>query len=137
MQNNHFHIHGLYVALGEFEFMNQRMGEERTPLIRLHKHALAVQPDAVLVLFLTEYDFFECHKIGRFAPLVSGLAREESRKTHVLSIPLRRDCQNTLIKVILNLGDNGPKNRRRDCRRATDRGSCHRSRSTGSTRGNY
>lgn len=62
----------------------------------------------------------ECHKIGRFAPLVSGLAREESRKTHVLSIPLRRDCQNTLIKVILNLGDNGPNNRLRERRCPTD-----------------
>ena len=41
--------------------MNQRMSEERTSLIRLHEHALAVQPDAVRVLIFSVYDFSECH----------------------------------------------------------------------------
>ena len=53
--------------------MNERMSEECTPLIRLHKHALAVQPDAVLVLFLTEYDFKAAKRmfcLSRFAGIV-------------------------------------------------------------------
>ena len=33
-----------------------------TPLIRLHEHAFAVQPDAVRVLVFSVYDFSECHK---------------------------------------------------------------------------
>lgn len=43
--------------------MNERMSEESTPLIRLHEHTFAVQPDAVLVRFLMGYDFLESHKI--------------------------------------------------------------------------
>ena len=52
--------------------MNQRMGEERTPLIRLHEHTFAVQPDAVRVLFFSSYDFSESHKI--WALLADSLA---------------------------------------------------------------
>ena len=52
--------------------MNERMSEECTPLIRLHKHAFAVQPDAVRVLFFSFYDLSECHKFG--APLADSLA---------------------------------------------------------------
>ena len=90
-ERDHIHVHSLYVALEEFEFMNQRMGEERTPLIRLHEHALAVQPDVVRVLIFSFYDFSENHKIWALrAIMVSGWAREESRKTHDRRNPLRR-----------------------------------------------
>jgi len=37
------------------------MSEERTPLIRLHEHAFAIQPDAVRVMIFSVYDFSECH----------------------------------------------------------------------------
>ena len=40
------------------------MSEERTSLIRLHEHTLAVQPDAVRVLVFSVYDFSECHNFG-------------------------------------------------------------------------
>lgn len=49
--------------------MNQRMSEKCTPLIRLHKHAFAVEVDTVLVLGFTGYDFLE----GLFQNLMFGI----------------------------------------------------------------
>lgn len=59
------------------------LGMVCTPLIHLHKHAFAVQSDAVRVLIFSIYDFSESQKI--WAPraiMVSGWAQEEGRKTH-------------------------------------------------------
>ena len=62
--------------------MNQRMSEECTSLIRLHKHAFAVQPDAVLVRFLTGYDFLESHKIEalRAFGLAPGAIKKDAKR---------------------------------------------------------
>ena len=38
-------------------------------------------------------------QFGRFAPTLSRRARGKDSKTHVLTIPLRRDCLNTLVKI--------------------------------------
>ncbi len=58
------------------------MSEERTSLIRLHEHALTVQPDAVRVLIFSVYDFSECHNSGalRADSLAPG-ARERPQNT--------------------------------------------------------
>ena len=56
------------------------LGKESTPLIRLHKHAFAVQPDAVHVLVFSFYDFSECHKI-RGALRLRSRARREGKTT--------------------------------------------------------
>ena len=62
-ERNHIHIHGLDVSFRQFKLVNKRMGEECTPLIRLHEHTFTVQPDTVRVLIFSFYDFSECHKI--------------------------------------------------------------------------
>ena len=56
--------------------------------------------------------------LGRFAPL--GLSPREAHKTHVQGSPQSRASLNTLVKIILILGDNGQTDRPRDCCRATD-----------------
>lgn len=60
-KRNHIHIHSLDVPFRQLELMNQRMSEECAPLIRLHEHALTVQPDAVRILIFSVYDFSESH----------------------------------------------------------------------------
>ena len=53
------------------------MSKECTPLIRLHKHAFAVQPDAVRVMVFSFYDFPECHKKRGAARRLSRAGREK------------------------------------------------------------
>ena len=78
MLRNHIHVHGLDVSFRQFKLMNKRMSEECTPLIRLHKHAFAVQPDTVHILLFSFYDFFECHKFGALRAI--GLAPRARRR---------------------------------------------------------
>ena len=61
-KRNHIHVHSLYAPLRQLELMYLRMSEERTPLIRLHEHAFAVQIYTVLVLIFAGYDFVEGHE---------------------------------------------------------------------------